>query len=102
MTIKRLPPGERPHLQRQAEIRWQPLVDNDVHPVKVAVVEALRWVGGPLSAREIWLMGVGEPLYGNVAYHFKVLVDLGLLKQSAESPARGSAERFYVVTTPAT
>ena len=65
------------------------------------MIEALRWLGGPLSAREIWLLGVGEPKYGTVAYHVKALVDLGLLIQAAESPRRGSLEKFYVLTSAA-
>jgi hypothetical protein len=102
MSVELLPPGERPHLRVQAQFRWPALIDYQVHPVKVAVVEALRWVGGPLSAREIWLLGIGEPVYGTVAYHVKALVDLGFLKQSALSPARRTVEKFYVVLTPAT
>lgn len=98
MKVEVLPPGERPPLCRQSASGWPTLIDCQVHPVKVAVVETLRWVGGPLSARELWLVGVGEPVYGNVAYHVKTLVDLGLLIHTASTPARGTVEKFYVLT----
>lgn len=98
MSIEVLRQGERPSLRRQPRFDWPALIDSQVHPVKVAVIEALRWVGGPLSAREVWLMGVGEPEYGTVAYHVKTLVDLGLLTHVASSPARGSVEKFHVPT----
>jgi hypothetical protein len=101
MTVEVLPQGERPSLRRQPRFDWTALIDAQVHPIKVAVVEALRWVGGPLSARELWLIGVGEPVYGNVAYHVKTLADDGLLTQTAKAPARGSVEKFYVLTSAA-
>ncbi len=97
MTVETLRQGERPPLRRQARFAWPVLIDSQVHPVKVAVVEALRWIGGPLSARELWLLGVGEPVYGTVAYHVKNLADLGLIVQAAEAPTRGSLEKFYRV-----
>jgi hypothetical protein len=94
--IVALRPGERPRLVEQSPAAWHSLVDRQVHPIKVAAVEALRWVGGPLSAREIWLLGVGDPKYQNVAYHVKNLADIGLLEQTHETPNRGSVEKFYI------
>jgi predicted transcriptional regulator len=73
------------------------LIESQVNPVKVAVIEALHWVGGPLSAHEVWLMGVGAEL-STVAYHVKTLVDLGILTHVAEAPVRGSLEKFHVLT----
>ncbi len=98
MTVEVLRPGERPSLRQQPSFDWTALIDAQVHPIKVAVVEVLRWIGGPLSARELWLIGVSDPVYGNVAYHVKCLVDDGLLIQTAKAPARGSVEKFYVLT----
>jgi hypothetical protein len=97
MTVETLPSGERPQLRRQSAPRWPTLIESQVHPVKVAVIEAMQWVGGPLSAREIWLMDVGEPAFGTVAYHVKTLVELGVLTHIANSPARGSVEKFHVL-----
>lgn len=93
-----LPAGERPPLRRQPGFPWPALIELHVHPVKVGVIEALRWVGGPVSAKELWRLGVGEPDYGIVAYHVKALADHSFLEHVAASPARGSAEKFYVLT----
>jgi hypothetical protein len=98
MTVELLPPGVRPNLLGQSPFGWPALIDSQVHPVKVAVIEALQWVGGPLSAREIWLMGTGELEYGTVAYHVKALLKLGHITPTAMSPVRGSLEKFYVLT----
>jgi hypothetical protein len=98
MTVETLSPGERPKLRHQSTSGWPVLIESQVHPVKVAVIEVLRWVGGPLSAREVWLMGVGELDYGIVAYHVRSLVELGVLTHTANTPARGSVEKFHVLT----
>jgi hypothetical protein len=96
-----IPAGERPPLLSQEPACWSVLIDKTVHPLKVAIVEALAWVGGPLSAKELWLLDVGDPKYGNVAYHLTALIDLEVLKRTHESPARGSAEKFYVLVSAA-
>lgn len=98
-----LPAGERPRLYPQPLVPWPSLIECHIHPVKIAAVEALRWIGGPLSAKELWLMKVGEPKYGNVAYHVKALADLGLIEQTHARPARGTMEKFYALpsTSPA-
>jgi len=101
MKIEVLPPGERPQLTRQHAFDWTALIERQVHPIKIAVLEALRWVGGPLSARELWLIGVGDPVYGTVAYHVKSLADEGLLIHTVSTPARGSVEKFYVLPSAA-
>lgn len=103
MTVVLLPAGERPRLCPQPPVSWPSLIDCHIHPVKIATVEALRWIGGPLSAMELWLMKVGEPKYGNVAYHVKALADLGLIRQTHERSARGTMEKFYALpsTSPA-
>jgi len=95
MTVVLLSADERPRLCTQPQVPWPSMISCHIHPLKIAAVEALRWIGGPLSAKELWLIGVGEPVYGNVAYHVKVLVDLGLIQQTHERPARGAMEKFY-------
>lgn len=94
-----IPAGERPPLRSQGPFCWSALIDQHVHPLKVAIVEALAWVGGPLSAKELWLLDVGDPNYGNVLYHLTAMIDLGVLRRTHESPARGSAEKFYVLVS---
>jgi hypothetical protein len=97
VAVETLAPDERPDLRGQSRFAWASLIDDQVHPVKVAVVEVLRLVGGPLSARDLWLIGVGEPAYSTVCYHVKALADLGLIEQTHRRPARGSVEKFYVI-----
>lgn len=97
VPVEVLPPGTRPPVLDQNPPALQALVDQQVHPVKIAVLEAFRWVGGPLSARELWRIGLGEPGYPNVAYHVKALSELGFIEVTHESPTRGVVEKFYAV-----
>jgi hypothetical protein len=89
--------AERPALRRQPQFAWPSLIECQVHPVKVAAVEALRWIGGPLSARELWLIGMGDPAYATVCHHVKFLLDLGFIELTHQRPRRGAMEKFYVL-----
>jgi len=74
------------------------LINEEIHPIKVASIEALRVIGGPLSARELWLIGVGDgAAYGTVAYHVRALADLKVTVQTHKAPARGAEEKFYAL-----
>jgi hypothetical protein len=62
---------------------WEMFLPQFVHPVKVAVVEALLWIGQPVSAAQFTKLfggagaGFREP---NVRYHVRHLVTLGVLE----------------------
>lgn len=98
MTVERLAPGERPQLRRPRPFVWDRLIELEIHPVKIAVIETLRVIGGPLSARDLWLIGVGGGVgYQAVAYHVRALADCEITEQTHKVPARGSEEKFYVL-----
>ncbi len=62
---------------------WEAFIPHFVHPVKVAVVEALLCVGGPLSAAQLAKIfsGRGETFdEPNVRYHVRHLLEVGLLE----------------------
>lgn len=62
---------------------WEAFISHFVHPVKVAVVEALLWVGGPLSAAQLAKIfsGRGETFdEPNVRYHVRHLLEAGVLE----------------------
>jgi DNA-binding transcriptional ArsR family regulator len=61
------------------------------HPLRGEILQKLE--GGPSSPKRI-SDALGEPL-PNVAYHIRVLVDLGLLEPTKIRPARGAVEHFY-------
>ena len=75
---------------------WSDLVPRTLHPTKVAIVEALHYMGHELSPTELSKM-FGSPELGlaPVAYHVRSLVDKGALVQIAERQVRGALEKFF-------
>ena len=74
---------------------WVRLVSSAVHPVKVEIVEALAWIGRPLSAND--LEHILEGLHGLslVSYHLKRLAVLGAVEEVRSRQVRGAVEHFY-------
>lgn len=74
---------------------WDALVPRVVHPVKVAIVEALEWIGEPLSAKELDAVFDEEWGLSLVAYHLRTLAELGAVEQVRQEPVRGALQTFY-------
>jgi hypothetical protein len=76
---------------------WAGLVPLTVHPVKVSIIEAMEWVGEPVSATE--LKDMFEEPEGHylslVSYHMGKLVELGVVQKTGHRPVRGARETFY-------
>jgi DNA-binding transcriptional ArsR family regulator len=75
---------------------WDVLVPLVVHPLKVAIVEALWWIGEPLSATDLTKV-IGDEEYGlsHISYHMVKLADAGAIEVVSTRPVRGSLEKFY-------
>lgn len=77
---------------------WDLLVPHVVHPLKVAIVEAMHWVGRPLSASDLTKL-IDDPEFGlsHVSYHLRKLADGKVIEKVHQRQLRGSIEKFYVV-----
>lgn len=85
---------------------WEALVPRVIHPLKVRIIEGLRWVGEPLSASDLTKL-VGEqegpkptkddPAYAlsHVSYHVVKLAEAGVIEQVRRRQVRGATEKFY-------
>jgi len=81
---------------------WESLVPLFVHPVKVAVIEAMLWIGRPLSSAELSTILAGRShSLGVVAYHVGRLAKLGVIEVTHERQTRGGRETFYFFPDPA-
>jgi len=70
-----------------------------VHPMKVAVVDALDQARQPLSATEIWLrVGMGRFTPEALSYHVGKLAKLGVLRVTGQRRVRGAVETYYYFT----
>lgn len=94
-------PTERPpiDLKGVADDRrfdWEGLVALSVHPLKVAIIEALRWVQQPLSPSEMTVMlADGGYSLDLVQYHAGSLAKIGVIEVTHARRARGARESYY-------
>jgi hypothetical protein len=79
---------------------WAKLVPQVVHPLRVATVEALRWINQPLSPSELHEVFDGEFGLSLVSYHVNVLADSGVLVEVGNRQARGARQTFYFFAKP--
>jgi hypothetical protein len=78
---------------------WSFLVPPLIHPTKIIVMEAVQWIGRPLSATELAAICGGEPGVSALSYHLKDLARHGALEAVGACKARRSRspnqETFY-------
>jgi hypothetical protein len=75
---------------------WEAFVAHTVHPVKVAIVEALLWIGEPLSATQMeGSFDESGHYLGIVSYHAKGLEEWGALVVADTRQVRGAVESFF-------
>jgi len=105
-TSSHATPGCVPHsTQREAEpttegdeqlpFPWEDLVPLLVHPVKVECIEAIRWIGRPLSATELREVFKPEHELSLISYHLVSLAKLRILRKVKQRKVRGAIEKFY-------
>jgi hypothetical protein len=77
---------------------WGALVPLMLHPSKVAVIEALAYVGEPLSPADLHeLVSVGEWAVKprSVDWHVKALKDAGVLDVIRQETVRNSVRSYF-------
>jgi hypothetical protein len=101
-TRAKLPPAwQRPGGMTRREggelsFDWEALVPRVVHPLKVSIVEALLWVGRPLSASDLTkLLDDKEFGLSHISYHAVKLGEIGALKVVRMRQVRGATEKFH-------
>jgi hypothetical protein len=75
---------------------WNALVAQVIHPVKVAIIEALEWTEKPLSATELRrAFGDSRLNTSRISYHLTTLGQIGVLEVVSRRYVRGATENFY-------
>ncbi len=74
-----------------------------VHPMQVAIVEALLWIGKPLSAKDFSQLFAGQIAHASaktsyMSYHVRELAKVGVLERTGTESVRGAVRRFYFIT----
>ena len=78
---------------------WDALVPHLIHPVKVAIVEAMTWIVVPVSPRELDKAFDEQFGVSLVSYHVRTLVDVGAVEKVHQQAVRGALQTFYVLAT---
>jgi len=81
----------------QCPFSWDTLVPHVVHPVKVAIIEALRWIEVPLSPKELDRIFNEDYGVSLVSYHMRTLMDVGVVERVRQEAVRGATQSFYTL-----
>lgn len=74
---------------------WAWLVPRVIHPVKVAIIEAMAYIERPISAVELEKVFEEEIGLGVASYHMKELARHGAVVKVGERQVRGAVQHFY-------
>lgn len=77
---------------------WSALVPRLVYPTKMLIIEAIRWIGRPMSASELERVFDGAFSLSAISYHMKTLAELDILDLDRKRRVRGAWEKFYFFT----
>lgn len=84
---------------RRVLLDWGAFVPLAVHPTKVGIAEALRWIGRPLSASELKTIFCGKQSAGSIGHHLRQMVKWGALEPAGERiGTRGAPRQLYDFT----
>lgn len=76
---------------------WTALVPAIVHPMRLAILEAMAWTGRPISATDMKRILEERVSVSHVSYHFTVLAEkrAAFIELVDKRQVRGSQEKFY-------
>jgi hypothetical protein len=85
-------PKDKPHFD------WEELVSLVIHPLKIEIIEALLWIGEPLSAAELVEILDGRYSLSLIVYHAKALENMKAIEIVCARRVRGARESYYFFT----
>jgi DNA-binding transcriptional ArsR family regulator len=82
-----------------SEFDWARLFPHFVHPIKVAIIEAMVYLHQPLSASDLRDLFLGEYSLPTISYHVTSLKNADLIVKVREVQKRGAFEKFYMLNS---
>jgi hypothetical protein len=74
---------------------WEELVPLLIHPLRVAIIEALRRIGEPLSTADLEEILDGDYALSVIAYHLGTLVKVDAIEVIDRPGTGASARRLF-------
>jgi Helix-turn-helix domain len=91
---------KEPEARAGGEAQRGALVDSSIHPIQVAILEAMAWLARPVSPVEL-MKTFDEPqdhYLSAISYHMRSLEKQGAVKEVRTRPVRGAQETFFSLT----
>lgn len=79
---------------------WAEVSGRLLHPVQLQIIEAMRRIELPLSASDVTRILDGRMELSTVAYHFRRLAKLGVIKPNKTEQIRGALRRPHHLAGP--
>jgi hypothetical protein len=79
----------------ETTVDWDVLLVRTLHETQFQIIEAMGWVGRPMSASQLVQAFDESTTLANVSYHVRRLREIGILKLSWVRPVRGATERLH-------
>ncbi len=83
-------------MSNDCEEVWSNLPERILQSIRVPIVEALWWIGKPLSAIELVDVLDGFVSMWEAAYHLRVLDSLDVVERSSADNGASGEDRFHV------
>ena len=74
---------------------WEELVPLLIHPLRVTIIEALRYVGEPLSTTDLRETLDERYALSLISYHLLTLAQVGAVVVVRQNKSGGTTENFY-------
>jgi len=79
-----------------AAVDWDGLLTGLLHSTQFQIIEAMHWIGRPVSASQLVHVFDRDPKdLSAVSYHLRRLGELKIVRLRSERRVRGAKERFY-------
>lgn len=91
--------GDNEAESEAAAVDWDGLLASLLHPTQFQIIEAMHWIGRPVSASRLVQVFDREPRdLSAVSYHLRRLGQLKIVRLASEKRVRGAKARFYKLT----
>jgi DNA-binding transcriptional ArsR family regulator len=88
--------GGEPPIEQGAAVDWDGLLASLLHPTQFQIIEAMHWIGQPISASQLLhVLGRGRKDLSAVSYHLRRLGELKIVRLVSVKRVRGAKERLY-------
>jgi DNA-binding transcriptional ArsR family regulator len=84
----------------ESHIDWSLLASLFIHSTKISIIEAMHWIGQPVSASDLEKVFGGTVVVSSLSYHLKSLADSGIVTALEKRKGRAGPAKTPFVLSP--